>query len=88
MVLRSIYLRPQNKVSTTGALDCFKVNPTGNIVVVNELIAADKQAVHAVDKDGATPLMFAAMRGHTEVRKEGGACDCALSVHDTRCAEC
>ena len=39
----------------------------GNVLAVNELIVADKQAVHAVDKDGATPLMFAAMRGHTEV---------------------
>ena len=39
-------------------------------------MAADKQGVHAVDKDGATPLMFAAMRGHTEVQhKLGGACD-------------
>ena len=41
----------------------------GNVLAVNELIAVDKQAVHVVDKDGATPLMFAAMRGHTEVGK-------------------
>ena len=27
--------------------------------------------MHIVDKDGATPLMFAAMRGHTEVHIRG-----------------
>ena len=47
----------------------------GNVLAVNELIAADKQAVHAVDKDGATPLMFAAMRGHTEVHWGVGLVD-------------
>jgi len=54
---------------------------TGNIIAVDDIILANRQAVHAVDKDGATPLMFAAMRGHVEVCKGMGLVALLFSVY-------
>lgn len=39
----------------------------GNLRRVKELIASNRTAANSSDKDGATPLMFAAMRGHTDI---------------------
>lgn len=40
-----------------------------------------------VDKDGATPLMFAAMRGHAEVHKRVGLMAVSSSDCNNRYAE-
>ena len=69
-------------------MSCLKMKcdcQTGNIIAVDDIVSANKQAVHVVDKDGATPLMFAAMRGHVEVcKRRWGLLHCCL-VHFTRC---
>ena len=42
----------------------------GNLTKVKEALERSKKLPYVRDKDGATPLMFAANKGHIEVRKK------------------
>jgi len=45
----------------------IKAAKRGETASVKRLLAADKNLVHAKDKDGSTPLHCAAWKGHVEV---------------------
>lgn len=39
----------------------------GNVIKVKEVLSQKPNMANIEDKDGATPLMFASNKGHTEV---------------------
>ncbi|XP_065913290.1 ankyrin repeat and SAM domain-containing protein 6-like isoform X2 [Dysidea avara] len=75
-----------NAPKKSGAqVDLFEASKQGNIIAVDDIVSANKQAVHVVDKDGATPLMFAAMRGHVEVCRALVEAGSNVDAQDFRC---
>ena len=48
-------------------VDIFDVVKQGNIEMLQEILTKYKVSVTVTDKDGATPLMFAARKSDTQV---------------------
>ncbi|RDD40056.1 Ankyrin repeat and SAM domain-containing protein 6 [Trichoplax sp. H2] len=66
-LLRRTHLKPRIQKIQISQSDIFEAVKYGNLRRVKELIASNINAANSSDKDGATPLMFAAMRGHTDI---------------------
>ena len=45
-------------------LDIVSAAKAGDVKAVKHWLDSDRASVNTTDSDGATPLMFAAMRGH------------------------
>lgn len=49
--------------------EIFKATKKGDLAAIRGLLRADSSLVHIRDKDGSTPLHWAAWRGQTEVAR-------------------
>ena len=57
-------------VAPSSDIDIFQAVKQVNMSMLTEVIKKHKVSVTVTDKDGATPLMYAARKGNVEVTKD------------------